>query len=185
MQTGISLCTQADVEDIWSATGVAGRYDDDLSGGVIAAGEILVLNRFIMRASSYVSGRLKDRYKIVDFQGSNPPVDTPISVNWYASIIAAFYSAIRRGIACPQGLADLYKMTLDDLEKIHGGSLSLAEVNESFDTLPFVTNLHVDGNYRSAKLRKIQQISTTSEPTPNSGRKSYPERFPTGGYFID
>ena len=186
MQVGTALCEKQDVDDVWSAPGVVGRYDDDLSGsGALAAGELAMLDRFIQRASSYVTGKLKDRYKLADFQGSAPPTNTPISVNWYTSIIAAYYTAIRRGLACPGGLETLYKMAIEELELIRTGSMSLAEVNDSFDTLPFVTNQHVDGNYRSAKLRKILAISTTSDPPPNSGRKSYPERYPGGGHYID
>ena len=186
MQAGIALCTAADVYDVWSQTGAQARYDDDLSGVPAAAPELLMLDRMIQRASSFVSSKLRDRYKMADFQGSAPPTDTPISVNWYASIVAAYYTAIRKGLPCPQGIAGLYELALKELDLVRTGQMSLAEVNDSFDTLPFVVNQHVDTNYRDAKLRKIIALSTTSPPAPNSGRKSYTDDSSLGGgMFID
>lgn len=171
----VSLCTTQDVSDLWSDDGVLGRLDDDNDNANNAA-ELAILARVILNASAFVLSRVGMRYKTSDITGSNAPTDTPQIVRFYTSVIASHYLAIRRGNPTTDGFAELYSQVMRDLEQVQNGSMLLPGVVDSLNQLPFVSNFHIDGNYRSAKARKIYSISTGIFSAPaGSALKIHPE----------
>lgn len=159
----IKLCAQSDVEDIWSEEGVEGRFDDGMHGALDATDEARIL-RFIERASADVSSYLKKRYSLADFAGTSPPTNTPAQVKYWTAVVAAYYSGTRRGLSVPKTLEDQYKWVFETLQKIIDGELDLADVNDSFEHLPCVSNFVIDGRYKNAKVRKIISTSTGARP---------------------
>ena len=177
----LKLCDKEDIEDIWSEEGVEGRFDDGMNGALTAP-DNLRIDRFIERASADVASMLKKRYSQTDFAGAGtPPTNTPAQVKYWTAVVAAYYAATRRGLSAPQTLIDQYQFVMNSLQKVIDGEIDLAEVNDSFEHLPTVTNFVIDGRYKNAKVRKTFNTSTGSRPV--GGRKENLENGPSGFPF--
>lgn len=169
------LCTLEDVEVILSAEGLIARADDTQDGTMSASEEKLV-NDCISRGSREAAMRLTMRYgDVANFQGGNAPADTPASVRDMVAILAAFWVCKRRNNPVPQSLVDDRRQVFEDLQAIAANQMRLPDIDDG-DELPFVTNFHVDGRYRSAKLRRIDATSTRSLPPQDT--RQHPEWYP-------
>ncbi len=165
----LMLCEKSDVEDIWSEEGVEGRFDDGMNGALTGP-DNLRIDRFIVRASNDVAMYLRKRYKLVDFAGSGtPPDNTPDQVKYWTAVVAAYYCGTRRGLSVSKTLEDQYAQVMKWLVAISEGDMDLAEVNDSFDTTPCVSNFFVDGRYKNAKVRKA--LSTSTGLPPNESKR--------------
>lgn len=176
----LQLCTRADIEDWWSADGVAERLDDDRSASE-SGSESLIVTSWIERASAIVAMKLGQRYNLADYAGASPPTDTPVLVMHFTAVIASYWIGTRRNLPVSEVLKEEYEKTMKTLDEILNGQASLPGVSDSFEGGLFLTNFHVDGRYRSAKFRKVTTTSVGSDPTGSV--KSYPE-VASGGYFL-
>lgn len=168
----IILCTQDDAKDWLSTDGFVSRLDDDL-GQDADASESAIGDRWILRASSIVAVHLAPKYNTIDFSGSNPPTNTPQFVRHCAAVIFTYQLCGRRSLPISKLLREEHERVLKMLGEIRDGFLQLPDVADSFNTLPFVSNVTVYGASPTAKIRVISQISTGGTPPPNSGLKHY------------
>lgn len=168
----IVLCTQADAADWISETGLRSRMDDDL-GQDYDASESAIADRLIARASGVVAVHLATRYTTVDFAGTNPPTNTPPFVRHCAAIVYTFFSCGRRMCPVSKSLQAEYERVLEYLKEIQLGRLQLPDIADSYETLPFMTNLTIAGASHGVKVRALPAISSGSPPPGESKRKNY------------
>lgn len=154
------LTTKEWIDDILSDEGVQGRLDDDGTNN-LTPDDMARLERFITRASLEVGMSLRVRYRDSEWQGSNPPVDTPEAVQYMVAIKAARGIFGRRGLPSYEELTRAHEMVEQWLADIKAGNLSLVGVADypTIDFEPFVTNFTVDGRHRAAKVRVVQATS--------------------------
>lgn len=168
----IILCTQADASDWFSETGLLSRYDDDLGADADAA-EVTIGDRLLARACSVVAAHCATRYNTIDFAGTNPPTNTPAFVRHCAAIIFTYFSAGRRNCPVSKMLREEYDRVLEYLKEIQLGRLQLPDLADSYETLPFMTNITIAGAYHTAKVRVLPSISSGAPPDPDGKRKNY------------
>lgn len=154
------LTTKEWIDDILSDEGVQGRLDDDGSGN-LTPDDVARIERFITRASLEVGMTLRSRYRDSEWQGSNPPTDTPEAVQYMVAIKAARAIFGRRGLPSYEELSRAHEMVEQWLADIKSGNLSLVGVNDypTVDFEPFVSNFTIDGRFRASKVRVVQQTS--------------------------
>lgn len=166
------LCTIDDVEAILSAEGVVARGDDS-QDGTVSASETKLLNDQISRGSREIAMRLNMLYKVTEFQGSNPPVDTPATVRDMAAVLSAYWMCLRRNNPPTIWLQTARQEVFDTLELVKHGNLRLPDITTALEHSPFVTNFHLDGRFRSAKARRVDATSTGA--LPPGQLQSHPE----------
>ena len=178
------LCIDQDAADWLSVEGVQSRADDDLGADDDAA-ETAQKDQLILRASGIVAAHLAPRYDVITFGGTNPPTNTPQFVRHLAAIIYTYFLCTRRNMPTSVAVAKEYERALEYLQQLRDGTLMLPEVLDSYEYLPFMTNLTHAGAYAGSKIRALPHISSGAPPSDNSGRKqfqlpaidSYPFRF--------
>lgn len=168
----IILCTQEDASDWLSETGLVSRYDDDL-GQTAGAAEVSKGDRLLARASSVVAVHLSPRYNTIEFAGSSPPTNTPDFVRHCAAVIFTFFSCGRRNQPVSKMLQAEYERVLEYLTLIRDGKLQLPDVADSYEALPFMSNLTIAGAAHSTKVRVLPHISSGAPPDPDGKRKQF------------
>lgn len=158
------LTTKDYLDDILSEEGVRYRLDDDETG-TITTDDINRINRFIERAGLEVGMILRHRYSDSEWQGSDPPNDTPAAVQYMVAIIAARGIFGRRGLPAYEELVRQYEMVQEWLADIKAGRFTLVGVAEyptnNFE--PFVSNFTIDQRHRHAKARVVRSTSKGGE----------------------
>lgn len=73
-----------------------------------------------------------------------------------------------------------YDRVLDYLKQLRDGKLQLPDVADSYEMLPFLSNLTMIGAAHTAKVRVLPSVSVGQPPAPESGRKHYtaPNDYP-------
>ena len=160
MQT---YCTQTDIEAIWPPDEVLASVDDDASGTLSAAEEALI-DRAIERAAGKMNAYLQPRYTLAALAANEWCRDTN-------ALLAAYFLATRRGTAASAPMQDQFNACLADLTAIAAGCLAVPGAAESFEATPTVTNFTTDLSQPRAKVRRVPETSTGSDPPP--GRKSW------------
>lgn len=166
------LCSQTDVENIWSAFGVSVRADDrDTVGNAqhIAA--------MLEKSSADVQAYLLARYDAAVIAAST-------WCKWAAAIFCCVDMARRRGNAPPGPMFEEYTRYKTDLEAIRDGSLLLTTdtglAPMSSDLAAVVSNFRVNSRY-AQPVRRLPISSTESQPGYNRKRADQPGNY---GYAI-
>lgn len=172
----IPYCTQSDVEAIWSEWAVEVRLDDDEDGDADAG----LIDDIIEMATTKMNKYLFRRYL--------PSVVAASAwAKWACAYIASYHLAIRRGNIPPAPIQAEYESYKQLLEEIESGKQSLPADDglspERFDNFPSVTNYHVDGRHRWAKVRRVDATSTGGPQTPPLKQHNVTGRFGIDGVF--
>lgn len=157
-------CTKTHLDDMWGDGGVLGRIDDNEDGSLTTA-DLSLIDRMIERASTHVGMYLRQMPTArVEWKGTEPPNDTPVSVQWLTAAIALYYVSIHRGNSVPQQFLGDYQQSLRTLEQLSKGQLKLDDVTYTLNTEPFVSNFTIQGQFHSTKVRVVDIISTGGKP---------------------
>ncbi len=169
----ISLCTETDIEDIITATAVAHAVDDNDDLVKNDPSETGIITRTIYKASAIVASKLEVAYPTADYQGSNPPTDTPDLVRYITAVIATWMLARRRRTPVGAKLEEEYQRVLGMLEELALQEAVLPGTTLTNDHTPWVSVFHFDGRFKNATIRRIPHTST--DPAPGDGVKHFPD----------
>lgn len=171
--TQLLLTTKNYIDDVLSEEGVRHRLDDDETGAITTE-DLDRIDRFIEQSSLEVGMILRHRYTDVEYQGSNPPDNTPAAVQYMVAIIAARKIFGRRGLPAYDELVRQFEMVQEWLADIKAGRLSLVNVAQypTSNFEPFVSNFTIDQRHRHAKARVVRATSKGGE----SDRRRHLER---------
>lgn len=167
------LTTKAEIDDILSEEGVIGRLDDNETG-TLSPDDAAMIDRMIEKAAVIDVGPVLDvKYATSDWQGLNPPTNTPASVRYMTAIVAARYVAGRRGLPAFEELATQYAMVKEWLADILADRRTLIDVqtfpSDATNMEPFVSNLSIDQRFRHSKARVVR---STTKGGPASRRQA-------------
>lgn len=153
-----ALCSQDDVEFVWSTYGVSVRVEDGDGGGTAAR-----IAAMLEKATVDVQYFLLQRYPLSSLQDN-------AWVKWAVAIFAAVDLGRRRGNPCPEPLLVEWRTYHDQLVEIRAGKAHLpsdtGRAAPMFDNAPLVSNLRVDSRYRQP-IRRLVQTSTFSPQAPS------------------
>ena len=157
-----NLCTQADVENLWSLYGVSARIDDaDTVSGTTR------MNAMLEKASVDVNYYLLQRYDVAQLTSNQ-------WVTWAATFFCACDLARRRGNAPPQSMfeeSERYRASLLEIKQGKAHLISdTGRASPKFDNSPMLSNMRIDTRFR-AGIRRVVHTSTLSPQAP--GRKNY------------
>ena len=156
-----TYCVRADIEDIFGTAGVKAHIDDDHSGGESSA-ETTVVTKVIERAAVRMNQVLDQRYILSELATND----------WckYANATIAVYMLMtRRGNPAPQDVEREFRETMEFLDDVRLGIAKIPQANESFETIPTVSNFEPERGRRSAPIRVATEESTGTAPA--GGRK--------------
>jgi phage gp36-like protein len=152
----ITYCDRADLEAVWSAAAIARAVDDDEDGALSASEEGFIATA-IERAANLMNALLAVRYQLADLAGN----DWCRDVN---AVIAVYCLATRRGNKAPDEIARQYESMMEDLRQIEAGRMRVPQASESLETTPTVSNFDTNLAAPRAKVRRVDQTSTGSQP---------------------
>lgn len=152
-----ALCSQTDVEFVWSSFGVVTRLDDDYDG----TADTGLMTKGIEKATTDVLWYLS-RFALSVVQGS-------AWVKWATAYVAAVTIARRRGMSCPDGLLLEAEDYLAKLQQIKDGApLIVDDGTQAPPRLdgsgPVATNYTVDMRRPRTKVRRVPVSSTGQAP---------------------
>lgn len=155
------LCSQADVEMIFSVAGLAARLDDDGSG-VVTTDE----QAYFTRAANWATGQVRfytcQLYDDADLASS-------FMVNYWAAVLTALMIAPRRSNPVPDSLrelafgADGRGGVMGDLRQVRDQKQQIPDIGYRSVPWPAWSNIRVDPRYRLRQQRVERPIS---ERTP-------------------
>lgn len=152
VETLTPLCTQAEMERLFSTLAIELRGDDD-DDGVFETG---VVNDSIEYASDTIYQYCLDWH-------TADKLATSLWVHRRATIIACWHYSQRRGN--PGQFQSLYEITIAELEKIQGGKIRIPRLAWRSNLTGGVSNFRVDDRYVIKKTRVEQTISTGGRGT--------------------
>ena len=156
-----TYCVRADIEEIIGVPAVKAFIDDDHSGGE-TSGETTVVTKVIERAAVRMNQVLDQRYILSELASNEWCI--------YANAAIAVYLLMtRRGNPAPQDVEREFRETMEFLDDVRMGIAKIPQANESFETIPTVTNFEVERGRRSAPIRVAPDESTGTVPA--GGRK--------------
>lgn len=165
-------CTKTHLDDMMGEGGILGRMDDNEDGGLSIADSDRI-DRMIERASAEAAMHLRQMpTERVEWKGADPPNDTPVSVQWLTAAIALYYVLTHRGNPIPQQYLGDYQQALVTLEKLGQGKMKLDDVNYTFNVLPTVSNMTVQGIFDNAKVRVLDSISSGGRPQSGTTKRN-------------
>lgn len=152
--------TREDVESLLSADGLAGRLDDDASGGVVSS-ELAHLTQAIRWATARINMHL------VSY--SFPELAQSWLVNWYATVIAAHMISCRRGNPAAGSLQDTYEGVMEDLARLKTGEFVLPDAALRDSAFPAWSSLSAPR--LGARVQRLRvQTSLSSKRGNRSGQ---------------
>lgn len=146
-------CTQAQIESILSAHGVAAFTDDDLDG---LPDTDMVQNAIDRSAALKMDPYLCQRYQLSAITGNS-------WVQWANAVLAAVALSTRRNMPTVESLAAQEQMVLEQIRMIHGGTMKIPNQSERFDHLPAVSNFDVE-RFRTLHPVRVQREESTGAP---------------------
>lgn len=156
--------TQADIQALMSSVGELNVTDDDNDGSQSAA-ELAFTTKAISWATDRVNFYLQPFHKASELTKS-------WVVNEWATILACYWLASRRGNPTPSSFDALYKDTIKDLETCASGRMHVPNIAHRDSMWPAWSNVRVNPYYALRKVRVERGISerTTTPYAQNIDR---------------
>lgn len=166
-----AICTDAQVNFIWSQYAIDLRLDDDFNGSEDSG----------LRAVAYQKATL-DVFNYLLARYSVATVSASTWAQWAAAMFAAVFIARRRGNDCPESMLSELQRYVDALEEIKNGNRELIAddglATPDFDCLPCVSNMVVDSRYGSEAVRRVASTSTGLPAVPPARQRDALEPWP-------
>lgn len=143
-------CTQAEIEDLLSATGVSVSTNDNMDNAVSDA---LIVSNAIERGQSRLGQYLIGKYDTDIITSSN------VWVKWANAAFAAIEIMRRKGGVVPLGLQEIYEEYIDILKDVKDGTGLIPGLVLRTSPGISVANITLDNYYNRAKIRKVETIS--------------------------
>ena len=161
-----TYCVRADVDFVMSNHGVNAAIDDNIDGAVSPTTETGFITDAIEIAADDMNAKIEQRYKLSELSSNT-------WCKWANSRLAAAALMTRRGNPLPPSLADQVQQVEDMLDGILAGNRKIPNQNDSFDTLPAVSNyLPQRAASRTSPIKVDTQTSTREAPPTPIKRES-------------
>lgn len=161
-----TYCTQDDISDRLSETGVDLRIDDSPPS---------TLGRVLERAAVMVNRYCQTRYTVAQLAMSD-------HVRELAADIATYYLCIRRGNPAPPYLVDLFNDAKEALAQINQGVLQLPDIAQTRPAFPAMSNPMVAA--RPTLHARVQTRRSVGKQSGRTIRKDIRDPLLYGDYQI-
>jgi hypothetical protein len=148
-----TYCTQTEIEQVLSSSGLLSRADDDetevIDSGIVSA----MINRGASLMNAYLNCT---QYSLSDLANDE-------WCKWCNATLSAYLFATRRGNPAPNSLQDERDQYFEWLDQIRNGQMCL-ETAPTLETTPTVTNFRVQPFRGKAPVRRQERTSTGKVP---------------------
>lgn len=149
-----ALCSLADLQRLFSSTGVTSFADHDQNGSDDSG----VTDDCINQATEEISLYTQKFYALADLVSST-------LINRWATTLGVVFLCQRRGNPVPESLQSEFERIMQKLEQIAAGTLQVPGIAMRANLLPSFDNLTVDQRYPRSTIRVTQANSSENMPS--------------------